>query len=320
MRTLVPGYPAVLDALAGAGVGARAPTICSAARRGCSPGRARGARPVRRSTRRISIARPGNPYPGPDGHGLAGQRLPLRRPRSRGGRDRPRASSTASCRTSCTRMTGRRDWRRPICTTPAATPARHGDDRAQSRLPGPVSRRRCSTHLGCRARAYSIEGVEYYGAIGFLKAGLRARRPHHHGLADLRGRDPHERRHGTRRLLRARGADVLSGILNGIDKRSGTRRRTRISRRLRRRRGSSARGANKAALQKRLGLDPDPGSAAARRDQPADLAEGHRPAARGAAGDCRARRATRPARLRRTRAGARLRRGRRGHPGRVGVQ
>lgn len=71
--------------------------------------------------------------------------------------------------------------------------------------------------IGLPARSFALDGVEYYGAIGFLKAGLQ--------LADrittvsptyaIEIQAP-EAGMGLDGLLRAR-ADVLSGILNGID-------------------------------------------------------------------------------------------------------
>ena len=114
--------------------------------------------------------------------------------------------------------------------------------------------------LGLPQRAYAIDGVEFYGGIGLLKAGLQ--------LADaVTTVSPTyaaeittpEGGMGLDGLLRARGA-ALSGILNGIDTAvwdpahdpalaapfgvHGLRRRP----------------LNKAALQARLGLDPVPGA------------------------------------------------------------
>lgn len=114
--------------------------------------------------------------------------------------------------------------------------------------------------LGLPAHAFSMEGVEYFGTIGFLKAGI--------ALADrittvspryaMEMRTP-EFGMGLDGLLRLRSG-VLTGILNGIDteywdpatdaylaspfdaKRIGNR------------------AANKTALQERLGLDQDAGT------------------------------------------------------------
>ena len=49
-----------------------------------------------------------------------------------------------------------------------------GDDRPQSRLPGPVSAPAIFGELGLPAAAMALDGVEYYGGVGYLKAGLQA--------------------------------------------------------------------------------------------------------------------------------------------------
>ncbi|PPD19132.1 MAG: glycogen synthase GlgA [Methylocystis sp.] len=107
-------------------------------------------------------------------------------------------------------------------------------------------------------RAFDIDGVEYYGAIGFLKAGLQ--------LADrittvspsyAREIETPEFGMGLEGLLRAR-ADRVSGILNGVDEETwdpatdahlGTRYDHW---------SLPSRARNKAALQKRLRLRVDP--------------------------------------------------------------
>jgi starch synthase len=112
--------------------------------------------------------------------------------------------------------------------------------------------------LGLPANAFTIDGVEYYGAIGYLKAGLlfadriTTVSPTYaaeictpaHGM-------------GMDGLLRSR-ADVLSGILNGIDTDVWNPAHDRHlaanfdADRL------AQRAANKAALQQRFGLRRDP--------------------------------------------------------------
>ena len=155
--------------------------------------------------------------------------------------------------------------------------------------------------------SFGIDGVEYYGAIGFLKAGLR--------LADrVTTVSPSYAAEirtdaggmGLGGLLRARAA-ALSGILNGIDvavwnPATDTHLAARYDIAT-----LHARRANKAALQRRFGLAEQPDRLVLRRHRPAHLAEGDGPAARKPA---RARRrATRAARLRRAGAGSGIRSG-----------
>ena len=114
VRSLVPGYPAVLDALAGESVLGFDDLFGGPAR--VLAGRA-GASTCSLWTRRISMRAPGSPYAaprrtGPTMRALRGARLG-RQPRSAAAR------SPDLCPMWCTRMTGRRDWPRPICITAA---------------------------------------------------------------------------------------------------------------------------------------------------------------------------------------------------------
>jgi len=71
--------------------------------------------------------------------------------------------------------------------------------------------------IGLPAHAFSMDGVEYYGGIGFLKAGLRfADRITTVSPTYAREIQQPDAGMGLDGLLRGR-ADVLSGILNGID-------------------------------------------------------------------------------------------------------
>ena len=111
--------------------------------------------------------------------------------------------------------------------------------------------------LGLPGAAFAIDGVEYYGSVGFLKAGLQ--------LADrITTVSPTYAQEiaapgggmGLDGLLQARSG-VLSGILNGIDETvwdpsADTHLASRFSTgRI------EARGPNKRALQERMGLAPD---------------------------------------------------------------
>jgi starch synthase len=112
--------------------------------------------------------------------------------------------------------------------------------------------------LGLPARAYAIDGVEYYGTIGFLKAGLqlsdRVTTVSPTYAAEIR---TPEGGMGLDGLLRSRGSAV-SGILNGIDTgvwdpaNDPTIAASYDVGHL------AGRAANKRALQLKLGLDPDP--------------------------------------------------------------
>ncbi|MCI0752305.1 glycogen synthase GlgA [Teichococcus vastitatis] len=112
--------------------------------------------------------------------------------------------------------------------------------------------------LGLPPEAYSIDGVEYYGAIGFLKAGLRLAdrvttvSPTY--AAEIRTEAGGM---GLAGLLRDRGPDLF-GILNGIDTavwdpaRDSALAKPFSTRRL------AAREANRTALRREFGLDDDP--------------------------------------------------------------
>lgn len=110
--------------------------------------------------------------------------------------------------------------------------------------------------LGLPAAAFTPEGLEFYGAISLLKAGLvyadRLTTVSPTYAEEIRTADVGM---GFDGLLRARG-DALSGILNGIDTAAWNPATdpalaARYS-------TPAARAANKAALQAELGLAPDP--------------------------------------------------------------
>jgi starch synthase len=106
--------------------------------------------------------------------------------------------------------------------------------------------------LGLPGNSFTVQGVEYYGAIGYLKAGLqfadRITTVSPTYAAEIRTPAGGM---GMDGLLRAR-ADVLSGIINGIDTGVWDPMHDPVL--------PGDRAANKLALQERLGLRRDPGS------------------------------------------------------------
>ena len=112
--------------------------------------------------------------------------------------------------------------------------------------------------LGLPPSAFTVDGVEYYGQIGFLKAGLQ--------LADrittvsptyAKEIQTPEGGMGLDGLLRAR-SNVVSGIRNGIDEEIWNPATDRYLAAPFDRDRLDARSVNKAALQVHLGLEPDP--------------------------------------------------------------
>ena len=118
--------------------------------------------------------------------------------------------------------------------------------------------RRLLASLNLPAASFTPDGVEYYGDIGFLKAGLR--------LSDrITTVSPTyaaeictpEGGMGLDGLLRGR-ADRLSGILNGIDVKVWNPAADELIAAAYDATDIAPRAANKAGLQARFGLDPDP--------------------------------------------------------------
>ena len=112
--------------------------------------------------------------------------------------------------------------------------------------------------LGLPPAAFSFEGVEYYGGIGFLKAGLqfadRITTVSPTYATEIRTA---EGGMGLDGLLRGR-ADIVSGILNGIDEDVWNPKSDPLIAAPYDAARIKTRAANKAALQARLGLTPAP--------------------------------------------------------------
>ncbi len=120
--------------------------------------------------------------------------------------------------------------------------------------------RRLLPRLGLPPASFATDGVEYYGDIGFLKAGI--------GLSDrITTVSPTyaseictpEGGMGMEGLLRGR-ADRLSGILNGIDVKVWNPASDRLIAAVYGAEDLGPRALDKADLQARFGLDPDPGA------------------------------------------------------------
>ena len=174
--------------------------------------------------------------------------------------------------------------------------------------------------LGLPAAAMSLDGVEYYGGVGFLKAGLQAA----WAITTVSPTYAQEIRTpdfgmGLDGLVSMRAAD-LHGIVNGIDveiwdPQTDAHLKANYSQKT-----LKSRAANKKAVEERFGLDPrrQPDLL---RGQQADLAEGHGHTDRRARRAGRDRRAAGRAGLGRRGAGGRIacrrrapsRQGRRGH-------
>ncbi len=254
MRTLVPGYPAVMEAL-------RTPETVHAFPK-LHGGRSRllAAKAAGLDLFVLDAPhlydRPGNPYLGPDGRDWPDNAL--------------RYAALAQCAAWLARSGGAgftpdvvhaHDWQgglAPAYLHYGGTP-RPGTVMTVHNLAfqGQFPRELLAA-IGLPPHAFAIDGVEYHGSIGYLKAGL--------ALADrittvsptyaAEIRTP-ESGMGLDGLLRQR-AGALSGILNGIDGNvwdpaADAHLAARYDARHRLRRT-----ANKAALQAHLGLDAEP--------------------------------------------------------------
>ncbi len=256
VRTLIPGYPAVVDALAGA------ETVHTFAHLHGGPARllaaAAGGLDLYVLDAPHLYARPGNPYVGPDGNEWSDNAL--------------RFAALGECATAIGRgvisgyvpqIVQAHDWQAGLAPTylhyagrprPATVITVH-NLAYQGYYP-----RALLTTLGLPPHAFAIDGVEYHGGIGFLKAAL--------ALADrittvsptyaTEIQTP-EGGMGLDGLLRER-ADRLTGILNGIDDQvwdPATDPHLPVRYDARHRAG---RAQNKAALQRRFGLGVEPGT------------------------------------------------------------
>jgi starch synthase len=248
--TLIPGYPAVLDALADAEAVRTWPTLFGGPAT-LLRGRASGLDLLAIDAPHL-YARPGNPYLEPDGRDWPDNALRF------GALGRVAAElGSGALAGFAPDIVHAHDWQAGLAPAflyygagprPGTVMTVH-NMAFQGRCPASLL-----PTLGLPPSSFTIDGVEYYGTVGFLKAGL--------ALADrittvsptyaAEIRTP-EGGMGLDGLLRAR-AEVLHGILNGIDETvwnpatdafiPATFTAAQLDRR----------AANKAGLQARLGL------------------------------------------------------------------
>ncbi|HEX9302064.1 MAG TPA: glycogen synthase GlgA [Casimicrobiaceae bacterium] len=254
LRTLIPGYPAVIDALSGGD------TVHTFAELHGGPARLIVARAGGLDLFALDAphlyARAGNPYVGPDGKEWPDNAL--------------RFAALCECAAAIARgvvpgyvpqIVQAHDWQAGLLPAylhyagrprPATVMTVHN-----LAYQGLYPRTLLST-LNLPPHAYAIDGVEYHGGIGFLKAGL--------ALADrITTVSPTyaieiqtaEGGMGLDGLLRER-ADRLTGILNGIDDKvwdpaTDVHLAARYDAKQR-----AGRAQNKAALQRRFGLAVEP--------------------------------------------------------------
>jgi starch synthase len=257
VRTVVPGYPAVMAALTdGETVMTIGDSFGGPAR--LVAGKAKGLDIIALDAQHL-FARPGNPYLGPDGKDWPDNYR------------RFAALSRAAADVALGAIPGYRpdivhahDWQAGLTFAYMHF--------ADGQRPGMV----LTIHnlafqgqfspilfqeLGLPNAAFSANGIEYYGAIGYLKAGLyyadRITTVSPGYAAEIR--TPEEGM-GMDGLLRSR-SNVMSGILNGIDEDAwNPKTDPYLAANYTKKTAPAARAANKAALQARLGLDADPGA------------------------------------------------------------
>ena len=255
VRTLVPGYPEVIGAIG------RARTVHTESDLFGDRARVLAAHAAGLDLLVLDaphfFARPGNPYLGPDGRDWPDNAM------------RFAALARVAADIGAGALKGYRpdvvhahDWQAGLA--PAYLHYRGGPRPGtvmtvhNLAFPGKAPRE-LLTRLGLPPRSYAVDGVEFHGTISLLKAGLqladRITTVSPSYAAEIR---TEEAGMGFDGLLRAR-ADVLSGILNGIDTAIWNPAADKLIAEPFRRTTLAKRAVNKAALQARMGLAQDPG-------------------------------------------------------------
>lgn len=257
VTTFVPGYPAVLQALPRATPVLVLDDVFGASARVLAAPGASGTDVFVLDAPHL-FARPGNPYTGPDGRDWPDNA------------QRFAAFARAAARIATGAVRGYRpdvvhahDWQAGLIpaylryASEAAPPPPSVVTVHNLAFQG-LFPRELLGELGLPPAAFTVDGVEYFGQIGYLKAGLqfadRITTVSPTYALEITTRDGGM---GLDGLLRAR-ANVLSGILNGIDVEvwdPATDAHLAANYDAAK---PGARSANTAALQARLGLNADP--------------------------------------------------------------
>ena len=257
VRTLLPGYPAVLAGLQRGRSGLVPGRRCSAARPGCCPATEAGLDLLVLDAPHL-FDRPGNPYVDPtgldwpDNHRRFGAlaRVAADIGLGRLGPWRPDIVHAHDWQAGLVPLYLRlADGPRPATVLTVHNLA------FQGLFPTVLHRRAGPAAAGVPDRGLRILGP------GRLPQGRPVlRRPHHHGEPDLRPRDPDRGRgHGPARPAAGRATPTSSASPTASTPRSGIRPTDRhLPAHLRCRRRSIARPPNKRALQERFRLDEDP--------------------------------------------------------------
>jgi len=256
VTTLVPGYPAVLGALKGV-----KPVLDIADLFG-GPAQVKRGKAAGLAILAIDAphlyGRPGNPYGGPDGRDW-----PDNAQRFAGLAAIAAAIGRGAIRRYRPRVVHAHDWQAGL----TAAYLRQGGPYApptvftvhnlafQGRFPAGLL-----GDLGFPAEAFRFDHIEHHGAIGYLKAGLQLSSR----VTTVSPTYANEIRTpaggmGLDGLLRHRG-DAVSGIINGIDTTVWNPAADRLIASRYDASDPSGRAANKAALQRQLGLSPDAGA------------------------------------------------------------
>jgi starch synthase len=252
VTTLLPGYPAVLAAIGGAAPVRTLPELFGGPARVLAA-RAQGLDLLVLDAPHL-YARPGNPYLGPQGSEWDDNGL--------------RFAALGAAAAQVAREEGfaalhAHDWQAGLAgaylryaPAPRVPSVFTIHNLAfQGQFPAALFPR-----LGLPPAAFAMAGLEHYGSVGFLKSGLwfadRITTVSPTYAAEIR---TPEGGMGLDGLLRGRG-DIVHGILNGIDAEewnpaTDARLPARFSAG-----NPKPRAVNKAALQQRLGLEPDPGA------------------------------------------------------------